>query len=94
MPSHDRRTRTFGLLASIHPRHPIWGKVIWLFDRLWRIIWWLWTSVILGGLALGAAVAYFTSSNGTTGLADPRTWIVSARCSRIHAAPQRASRWR
>ncbi|HST87657.1 MAG TPA: hypothetical protein VLJ14_04695, partial [Ktedonobacterales bacterium] len=76
MPSHDRRTRTLGLLASIHPRHPIWGKIIWLFDRLWRIIWWLWTSVILGGILVGAAAALITSSNGTTGLADPRTWIV------------------
>jgi hypothetical protein len=62
------------LFSTIHPRHPFWGKVIALFAALWQIVWWIRTTLIIGGLVSGALVAYATS--GSTGLTAPTTWIV------------------
>ena len=62
------------LFSAIHPRHPFWGPVIWVLTWLWRIVWYVWTTLIIDGLVSGAIVASATS--GSTGLSAPSTWIV------------------
>jgi tetratricopeptide (TPR) repeat protein len=62
------------LLEIIHPRHPIWGPILTAFAWLWRFIWWVWTTIIFGGILLGAVVSLITS--GGTGFGDPSQWIV------------------
>jgi hypothetical protein len=61
-------------LAPVHPSPPFWARVIPLFARLWHVIWWIWTTVIVGGLLVGIIISLAT--NGTSGLTDPSTWVV------------------
>ncbi|HEY7850487.1 MAG TPA: hypothetical protein VIC27_10515, partial [Ktedonobacterales bacterium] len=79
-----RRSRP-ALFAAIHRRHPFWGPVIWLLDRIWHFIWWLWGLLIIGGLAISPVVNYFIS--GAFG-PDPRSWYISRA---VESDPLRAA---
>src|SRR5947209_13950884 len=61
-------------LAPVQPHPSYWTRVIALFARLWRVIWWVWSTVIVGGLLVGIIISLAT--NGTSGLTDPHTWVV------------------
>src|SRR5436853_167451 len=61
-------------LAPVQPRPSIWTRAIHLFARLWRVIWWIWTTIIVGGLLVGIIISLAT--NGTSGLTAPSTWVV------------------
>src|SRR6266568_4608324 len=39
--------------APVQPRPPFWTRVIPLFARLWRVILWIWGTVIVGGFLIG-----------------------------------------
>src|SRR5579859_7955962 len=69
-----RRPAPRSLLADVHPRHRVWGKVLALFDGLWGVLRWVWSSVVVSGLLAGPLFALLTS--GTTGLTDWHTWPV------------------
>jgi len=62
------------LHTYIHSRHSFWRQVTTLLAWLWHVIWWIWSTIIIGGLIVGILVSYATK--GISDLADPRTWIV------------------
>ncbi len=61
--------------APVQPRPPFWTRVIPLFARLWRVILWIWGTVIVGGFLIGVVFVSLVTK-GTSGLTDPRTWVV------------------
>src|SRR5437016_3245108 len=61
-------------LAPVQTHPSFWTRAIAPLARLWRIIWWVWSTIIVGGLLVGIIISL--STNGTSGLADPRTWVV------------------
>ena len=48
--------------------------LVWLFDRLFHLMMWVWTVVILGGLAASAILSLI--QNGPLGLADPNKYLL------------------
>jgi tetratricopeptide (TPR) repeat protein len=62
-------------LAPVQTHPSFWTRVIALFARLWRIIWWVWGTVIVGGFLIGVVFVSLVTK-GTSGLTDPRTWVV------------------
>ena len=72
--SRTLQIRVSKLFRSIHPYHHFWGRVIAFFAWLWRFIGWIWSTLIVGGLLVGILISLATK--GTSGLADPRTWVV------------------
>ena len=54
---------------------PYWMRTINLLAWLWHIIWWVWSTVIIGGLIVAILVSYATT--GTSGLNNPRKWVVT-----------------
>src|SRR5437764_15279112 len=61
-------------LASVQTHPPFWTRAIAPLARLWRVIWWVWSTIIVGGLLVGIIISL--STKGTSGLGDPRTWVV------------------
>ena len=59
--------------AQTHPS--FWTRVIALFARLWIVIGWVWGTVIVGGFLIGVVFVSLVTK-GTSGLTDPRTWVV------------------
>jgi tetratricopeptide (TPR) repeat protein len=55
-------------------RSLFWKGVLRIGVWLWHVIWWVWGSLLVGGLLVGAVISLATT--GTSGLSDPRTWIV------------------
>src|SRR5947199_1370134 len=68
-------SRSQQTLAPVETHPSFWTRVIALFARLWRVIWSIWTTVIVGGFLVGVILISFLIK-GTTGLTDPRTWVV------------------
>lgn len=50
---------------------PFWKGVLRIGVWLWQVIWWVWSSILVGGLLVGSLISLATS--GTSGLGDPRT---------------------
>src|SRR3989442_8725440 len=67
-------SRSSQTLAPVQPPPSFWTPVIALFAHLWHVIWWVWSTVIVGGLLVGMIISFAT--NGTSGLTDPSTWVV------------------
>ena len=63
-------------LAPVRSRLSFSGRVIALGARLWHIIGWIWSTVIVGGFLVGLLISYLLT--GTSGLpnSDPRTWFI------------------
>jgi hypothetical protein len=49
-------------------------SVITVGAWLWRVIWWVWSTIIVGSLLVGALNSVITT--GPSGLTDPRKWFV------------------
>jgi tetratricopeptide (TPR) repeat protein len=62
---------------DIHPHISLslfWRGGLRIGIWLWHVIWWVWSSLLVGGLVVGALISLATT--GTSGLSDPRTWVV------------------
>src|SRR5579862_1597821 len=62
------------LLRDLHPKHPFWGKVLAPLDWLWRFVWQVWTTVVVGGLIVNILISLGTT--GTSGITNPSAWPV------------------
>src|SRR6266516_1812150 len=62
--------------ASIHPHGSLKVRTIAIAAWLWKVIWWLWSTVIVGGFIVSVIVSYATT--GTSGFKnpDPRSWFI------------------
>jgi DNA polymerase III delta prime subunit/MFS family permease len=62
--------------ASIHPHRSLKVRTIAIAAWLWKLIWWLWSTVIVGGFIVSVIVSYATT--GTSGFkdSDPRSWFI------------------
>src|SRR3989442_6276524 len=67
-------SRSSQTLAPVQPPPSFWTPVIALFAHLWHVIWWVWSTVIVGGRVVGMIISFAT--NGTSGLTDASTWVV------------------
>ncbi len=62
--------------ASIHPHRTLKVRTIAIAAWMWKLIWWLWSTVIVGGFIVSVIVSYATT--GTNGFKnpDPRSWFI------------------
>lgn len=55
---------------------PKYLNILRLFDWIWRILWWFWTSVIIAGVVVGLSTSILI--NGIEGITDPRKLVFTA----------------
>lgn len=45
-----------------------------LLDQIWHCIWWVWSTIIVGGFIVGILISIIT--RGTSDLANPSQWVI------------------
>lgn len=68
--SRRRRRYKYRPYNETRKYHPI----RWLLARYWNAVWWIWSTVIVGGLLVSILVSYLI--NGTPGVARPDSWFL------------------
>lgn len=59
---------------SLAPLFIFWKGVLRAGAWLWQAIWWIWSSVLVGGLLVTVITSFIMT--GTSGLSNSRTWVV------------------
>jgi len=71
-PSLLKRAEAAGGVIAVRAGNAVVSTVANVLDGYWRIVRWLGTSIVLGGIAISMLISFATT--GSPGLTDPTTW--------------------
>ncbi len=73
-PSLLKRAEAAGGVIAVRAGNAAFSTVVNALDGYWRVVRWLGTSIVLGGLAISMVISFATT--GSPGLTDPTTWPI------------------